>query len=235
VEFLRAHADIGVVGSLVEFGGDALAARGYALHVAWMNALIDPEAIARERFIDSPLAHPSVMFRRELIARHGGYRESDWPEDYELWLRWMDAGVRFGKIPRVLLRWNDSPARLSRAHANYSERAFYACKCHYLARWIRREIAPNRRVLLWGAGRPTRKRFAALADEGVALAGYIDIAPRKIGRTIGGLAVVSPDEIPAAAECFVIAGVANRGARDLIRAALRARGFIEGQDFFAVA
>src|SRR5262249_16983697 len=79
--------DVGVVGSLGEFGGDRAASAGYALHVDWTNTLLTPEAIALNRFVESPLVNPSVMFRRELVARHGGYRTGNFPEDYELWLR----------------------------------------------------------------------------------------------------------------------------------------------------
>lgn len=235
VALLEARPEIGVASCLVEFGGDAAAARGYALHVAWMNELLEPDEIARARFIESPLAHPSAMFRRELVAAHGGYAETGWPEDYELWLRWMEAGVRFAKVPRVLLRWHDPPARLSRTDGRYSESAFYACKCRHLARWLRREVAPPRRVFLWGAGRITRKRFAALTREGAALAGYLDIDPKKTGRVVGGLPVLAPAELPPRESCFVVVGVGTRGARELIRTALVARGFVEGADFILAA
>lgn len=67
--------------------------------------------VALRRFVESPVAHPSVMFRRDLLAQHGGYAAGDFAEDYELWLRWMDAGVRFGKVNAELLVWNDPPAR----------------------------------------------------------------------------------------------------------------------------
>ena len=45
VAFLRATENraIGVVGSLVEFGGDRVASAGYALHVDWTNALVTPD------------------------------------------------------------------------------------------------------------------------------------------------------------------------------------------------
>ena len=34
------HRDIGLVGCLVEFGGDRAASGGYALHVDWINSLV---------------------------------------------------------------------------------------------------------------------------------------------------------------------------------------------------
>ena len=234
VALLAERPDIGVVGCLVEFGGDRDEAVGYALHVDWLNSLCEPDEIALHRFVESPVAHPSVTFRRVLVDRLGGYVDSDEPEDYELWLRWMDAGVRFAKVPEVLLRWNDSPTRLSRTSVRCAREAFYTCKTRYLARFVRRQAGP-RGVWLWGAGRKTRKRFAALESEGIALAGYIDIDPDKIGRRVGGRPVRSPDDLPQPDEAFVIGGVGVRGAREDIRARLEAHGFRLGADFVPAA
>ncbi len=235
VALLAERPDVGVVGCLVEFGGDREDACGYALHVDWLNSLREPDEIALHRFVESPVAHPSVTFRRELVDRLGGYLDSDEPEDYELWLRWMDAGVRFAKVPEVLLRWNDSPTRMSRTSVRYARDAFYACKGRYLARFVRRHAGPTRRVWLWGAGRTTRKRFAALESAGIELAGYIDIDAAKIGQRIGGRPVRSPDDLPSPDESFVIGGVGVRGAREEIRARLEARGFRLGADFVPAA
>jgi cellulose synthase/poly-beta-1,6-N-acetylglucosamine synthase-like glycosyltransferase len=229
VALLEARPDIGVASCLVEFAGDPMTAQGYALHVEWMNALREPEEIARNRFIESPVAHPSVMFRRKLLARHGGYADDTGPEDYELWLRWMDAGVRFAKVPEVLLRWHDPPARLSRTDARYAVEAFYAVKCRHLAR----VVPADRPVWLWGAGRITRQRFAGLAPAGVKLAGFIDVDPKKLGRRLPAGPVIAPDGIPRNA--FVIVGVGTRGARELIRTALQAHGRREDVDFVLAA
>lgn len=235
VALLEARPDVGVASCRVAFGGDMAAARGYFLHVEWLNRLCEPDELARERFVDAPVAHPSVMFRRELVDRLGGYRETGWPEDYELWLRWMDAGVRFAKVREVLLRWEDSPERLSRTDPRYGEDRFYRCKCHYLARWLRREVDGRRSVFLWGAGRVTRRRFAALAEEGVCLAGYVDVDAKKIGGRAGGVPVIGPEALPGPEAAFVVAGVGVRGARELIRAELTRRGYVEGRDFFVAA
>jgi glycosyltransferase involved in cell wall biosynthesis len=233
--FLDARPEIGVVGSLVEYGGDRAANEGYALHVDWLNTLTSPESIALNRFVESPFAHPSVMFRRELIARHGGYREGDFPEDYELWLRWLEAGVRMAKTPESLLRWNDPPGRLSRTHPRYEPEAFYRLKAGFLARWLERNVDRRRPLLVWGAGRPTRKRVRWLEACGVDIDGFVDVDPRKTGRALGGRRVRAPGEIPAPPGAFVVGYVANRGARDGQREFLQQRGFVEGRDFIFAA
>lgn len=235
VAYLDARPEIGVVSCLVGFAGDPLAAQGYAEHVTWANGLVEPEAIALERFIDAPVAHPSVMFRRELLGEFGGYADGGEPEDYELWLRWMEAGVRFGKVSEVLLLWHDAPGRLSRVDHRYGDAAFARCRCRYLARWLRSHVPESRRRFLWGAGRVTRGRFAALADHGVRLAAYVDVDPRKIGTRVAGVPVIGPDALPDPGDAFIIGGVGVRGARAFQRTLLHARGYVEGRDFLFAA
>jgi len=230
-----ADGELGVVACRVEFGGDRAAQVGYALHVDWLNTLTTPEEIALNRFVEAPLAHPSVMFRRELAERLGGYRDGAFPEDYELWLRWLDGGVRMAKVPRVLTTWHDGPGRLSRTDPRYAPEAFFRLK----AEWIARELARSgggRPVWVWGAGRPTRKRAAALAEHGVRIGGYIEVDAKKLGRLGGtGLPVIGPEGLPPAGEITVLGYVAARGARELCRAALVARGYAEGREFWMCA
>jgi glycosyltransferase involved in cell wall biosynthesis len=229
--YLDRHPAIGLVGCCVEFGGCPRERAGYAAYVEWTNALLTPPQVALNRFIESPFAHPSVMFRRELVDSYGGYRNGHFPEDYELWLRWLEAGVRMAKLPEKLLTWHDPPHRLSRTHPRYSYRAFFKCKAEYLAHWLAAHNPHHPEIIVWGAGRETRKRADYLLAHGVQITNYVDIDPRKLGQTIHGRPVISEDELPLPAEAFVVSYVASRGARDDIRTRLRARGWEEGRNF----
>lgn len=238
VEFLNAteNRGVGLVSCLVEFGGDRGASAGYALHVDWINSLVSSEEIALRRFVESPLAHPSVMFRRELPEKFGAYRAGDFPEDYELWLRWIESGVRVAKVPRALLRWNDSPQRASRTETRYDPEAFFRVKAEWLALEVERARA-GRAVWVWGAGRPTRKRAEWLAARGVRIAGYVDVDAKKLTHAIGGTGapVIGPSGLPEPGEIFVLVYVGARGAREQIEGELRARGYREGRDFLLCA
>jgi glycosyltransferase involved in cell wall biosynthesis len=235
LKFLRDNPEIGVVGSLLLFGGDVERSGGYALHGDWLNGLVSAEDISLNRFIESPLAHPSVIFRRHLRDQFGGYRAGDFPEDYELWLRWLDCGVLMAKVPRPLVTWHDPPDRLSRCDPRYDAEAFYRCKAVYLARWIEKHVAVSKQILFWGAGRPTRRRARLLVDQGVRADSYIDIDPAKIGRFLDGRQVIHPNHLPGPEDCFVLGYVGKRGARELARNHLRQRGFVEGKDFLMAA
>jgi glycosyltransferase involved in cell wall biosynthesis len=235
LEFFERNPQLGLVSCRVKHGGDPTAQAGYAAHVAWINSLLTPGDIALRRFVESPVAHPSVMFRRLLLQQHGGYESGDFPEDYELWLRWMDAGVQFGKVDAELLTWNDAPTRLSRTEQRYRPEAFYRTKCSYLARWLKCQVEPTREIWMWGAGRITRNRFRALEAEDISISGFIDVDEKKLGRMRDGRPVVGPNHLPSKDRSFILAGVSSRGARDLIAAELNRRGRAEGRDYLLVA
>ena len=99
LEFLDAHTDVDVVGG------------GIALYDRDLNYIRDhmfpSEHEEIVRFLcrgNNPLAHPSVMFRREFFDRAGGYNASlRRVEDLELWGR-MALTCRYANIPQVLLR-----------------------------------------------------------------------------------------------------------------------------------
>ncbi len=232
VALLDRDATLGVASSLVEFGGDRIARAGYALHVDWLNGLVTPEDIALHRFVESPVANPSVLFRREWVDRHGAFRDGDFPEDYELWLRWLDAGVRIGKVPRALLTWNDPPTRISRNDARYSPDAFFKIKAGWIARELAR-VAAGREIYVWGAGRHTRQRAAHLTAHGVRIAGYIDVDVKKTGRGLGGtgVPVLAENALPPLGKIFVLSYVTSRGAREYNQAKLVAAGYVCGRDF----
>ncbi|EHU32160.1 putative glycosyltransferase WbgO [Escherichia coli DEC1D] len=48
------------------------------------------------------IVHPSVMFRKKVIASIGGYMFSNYSEDYELWNRLSLAKIKFQNLPEYL-------------------------------------------------------------------------------------------------------------------------------------
>ncbi|MBT5689630.1 MAG: glycosyltransferase [Opitutae bacterium] len=233
--FLKEHPDIGLVSCLVQHGGDSDAQQGYAEYIRWINELVEPDAISLQRFVESPFAHPSVMFRRELIEKHGSYMNGDFPEDYDLWLRWMQGGVRMAKVQEVLLQWMDLPGRLSRTDVRYRLKAFYQLKFKYLAEWLARSNPFHPMVRVWGAGRVTRQRVAWLEELGVVVEGYYDVDPRKVGEPRPGLSVRSHKEMPAPGKELILVMVGARGAREKIRAFMQERYWVEGRDYLFAA
>jgi glycosyltransferase involved in cell wall biosynthesis len=221
---------LGVVGTQVEALGPC--GEGMRRYVDWQNGVVSASDHARELFVESPLCHPSVALPRRALEAVGGWRDAPWAEDYDLWLRLDAAGWRIAKVPEVLLRWRQREGSLTFSDARYSLQRFREARACYLAPKL---LRTGRSVVLWGAG-PTGRRLArALEAHGVRAARFVDIDPRKIGRTARGAPIVAPDALRAGGESVVVVAVGARGARQIVRDGLAARGFVEGEDFVCAA
>jgi len=104
------HADPGLVlvASRVRGFPDHQLDLGMREYLRWQNACMSSGEIADQRYVESPLCHPSVTFRRAPILAAGGYRAGAFAEDYELWLRLLARGARMCKLEQVLLQWRQS-------------------------------------------------------------------------------------------------------------------------------
>jgi glycosyltransferase involved in cell wall biosynthesis len=181
VRYLDAHPDVGAVGSRVRiFPRDCLGP-GWRRYEVWLNRLLTPEDHARELFVESPLAHPSVMMRADAVAAVGGYRDRGWAEDYDLWHRLLSAGWKLAKVDAVLLAWRHAPTRLSRNHPNYHLSAFLRARAHYLAR---HPAFRGGSVAVWGAGKTGRRLAWHLTEEGLRVSRFYEVDPSKIGRCV---------------------------------------------------
>lgn len=228
--YMDAHPEIGVLGTRTRFATTVAKSSGMRWFVQWQNTILSPLDHYVKRFVDAPLPHPTVMFRRELVVQHGNYNSGPLPEDHELWLRWMDAGVRFAKLPEELLTWNDHPQRLSRTHANYSVDAFFDTKVKWLAKWLKRKLG-GRPVIIAGTSSLCQQRARLLEAEGIAISAFTDVKPREVM----GYTFIPHDGLPPAGEAFVVSFISQRGTGDRIAEFLISRGLVEGEDFVLAA
>jgi hypothetical protein len=187
---------------------------GMSRYLAWQNSLVSSREIARDRFVECPILHPSIMVRTDILRGVlGGWDERGWPEDWDLLLRAFEQGLTVERVPDVLLRWRLHPNQATRNDLRYSQERLRAARAHYLSRTLRiaREACgvslageakvargspvpgnvstvnrETRPVWILGAG-PVGKLLAkALADEGLRVAGLADIDRRKIGGVVRG-------------------------------------------------
>lgn len=230
VKHMDTHPEIGVLGTRTTFATSVEKSSGMRWFTEWQNAILTPHEHYVKRFVDAPLAHPTVIFRRELVEQHGHYNTGPLPEDHELWLRWMDAGVRFEKLPEELLTWNDHAQRLSRTHANYSVDAFFTTKAKWLAKWLKPKLN-GRPVIIAGTSGMCRERARLLEADGIAIAAFTDVKP----RIVPGYPFIGHGELPASGEAFIISFISQRGTGDRIAEFLISRGLMEGSDFVLAA
>lgn len=230
-QYLDDNVHVELVASQVRKFPEGMLQNGYKEYIRWQNTCISAEEINRQIYIESPFAHPTVMFRKDIVLSMGGYREGLFPEDYDLWLRMFYAGHVMEKIPEVLLDWRESDSRESRVSPRCTRDAFDSLRAEYLVKDSRLH---NRSVAYWGAGRKTRQRSRLLIDKGIAPGVWIDIDPKKIGNVIEGARVEEPAWLEREDKPFVLNYVTNHGARDITRNYLERIGYVMGLDYLEV-
>jgi len=116
-DFLEAHSHIDIVGThiaILETSGKVrkdLALRPRLPgHTRWSLLFY------------CALAHPTVMARRSVLVGLGGYDERFVPaEDYELWLRAVQAGNAIANLDEILLHYRMNPQGISVSAAEEQE------------------------------------------------------------------------------------------------------------------
>lgn len=210
--FDNRHIDLSA--TCVAFGGDRELAHGFAHFVDWQNSLVSHGQISLARFRDTPVCHPSVMFRRQCVDKWGAYRDGDFAEDWEIWLRWLHHGAVMDKLPQQMLVWNDAPNRATRADRRYAREACDRLRALWLARWLETNNPFHPQVWVIGAGRVARQRLAPLWQHGPFPAAYVDIDPRKIGNRVQGVAVVGRPALPPPGQCCILNALTAHGAAE---------------------
>ncbi|WP_367618971.1 glycosyltransferase [Pelotalea chapellei] len=229
--YLDEHPEVGLVACGFHHFPRHSIKSGMSSYEKWQNCLCSHESIMLERFVESPFVHPSVMLRKELLINAGGYQSMGWAEDYDLWLRLASEGVGFFRIPDTLFFWRDHPERATRTMDEYSRSAFRACKCHYL---LLDYLSGEKNVTIAGAGLEGRAWQRLLLKNGIAVTCWIDVDPHKIGRTLHGAPVISPDQLSDNGN-KILAAIGVKGAREQFREVASSKGLVDGLNFICVA
>lgn len=109
IAFLAEHPDVGVASA----GVRTIEASPRTV----VNIAADPDADACVLLFNSPLAHPTVVMRADVLRRSGLRYDEGYPhaEDYELWTRCADV-TRIVSLPFVGLRYRRHAGAVGATH-----------------------------------------------------------------------------------------------------------------------
>lgn len=117
--YLRDHPSIALCGMAIE----VVAVDGRTF-LRRSGSAMSAELIERLAAWCSPLAHPTWMFRREVIDTIGGYRDVAPAEDYDFLLRTLAAGYKVSNIADLGLRYRESESSTARRRGLMQRKAF---------------------------------------------------------------------------------------------------------------
>lgn len=232
MDVLINQPDITLTSSLVHCFSDEKITQGFKQYMEWVNNCLTNKQMHQGLFIESPLVHPSVTFRKYPVQKLGGYRDYPGPEDYDLWIRLAEASCQFHKIPEILLSWRIHSSSFSRTNERYHPKAFEKRKFTYLLNRLQQNLSQDRALYIMGAGKMGGRLGKFLVSNQLNVSGFIDIDPKKQGGVRQGLPVCSPDQFfQQNPPGFVLGYVTSWGAREIISQNLQASQRIQGKDY----
>ncbi len=186
---------------------------GMRLYEKWVNGVCEAADFDAAFLLECPVVHPAATLRREALVEVGGYREGDFPEDFDLWLRLREKGYGFAKVPACCVEMRDRPERATRVDPRYRRVAFRKLAQAY----VLRNFPLERPFALWGAGRGGKPWLRALLSAGRRPQFLIDVDPKKVGRELHGVPVRLPQALRELDPAFCLVAVGAREAGPLIR------------------
>lgn len=238
--FLTNNPGIDFCGCRVEpFTTEGTVSENVRKYHCWSNSLLTDEEIRRERFVESPIMHPTFFASKKLFQQIGGYRDNPWPEDYDLLLRASQIGIVFGKCAETLVEKRHALDRLSRVDPIYKRPAMMKAKVHYL---LESGILDHfRGVLIAGTGPTGRELAKRFMEREIPLAGFVDNRMSPPNRKVLGLPAwgfpegVPPDFLKRFPDHLCALGIGDASGQSMMTRLLLEQGWRENLEFVRMA
>lgn len=160
LDFLRTHPDVDVVGSCLTIIDEDARIIGERRYPTEHGAIV----AALRRY--NPIANSTVMFRRDVYERFGGWRDAALPaQDYEWYSRLGAGGVRFANLPEPLVKYRIHGGSIKSSKLHDTIRTTIEVKQMYWTRdmdLVSRGVMTAEQLLLWLPAPLVLKLFMAV-------------------------------------------------------------------------
>lgn len=143
VNFLETHPEIGVLGTGVQivdgYGNTSQTWQFSTQHgvLRWCLCFFNP------------IVHPSVMMRRQIVERAGGYSsDTMFAQDYDLWRR-LSGVTRLSNLQDVLLHLRKHDANVSNVHISEQRRYSVQVSSLMISHILNEEVPAGTVQRLW--------------------------------------------------------------------------------------
>jgi glycosyltransferase involved in cell wall biosynthesis len=189
---------------------------GYQAYENWLNQLCTDQTHRNWVYRECVLASPNWLCERETIERVGGFEGLSYPEDYDLVLKWVTAGVPIMASTQITHLWREHPERTSRNSKVYEQKSFFALKFTYLVKEL-----TGKSVFLLGNGDKARLAKQLLSAHGITCTQVI----RQ-----GNEEMRSPTDLPFGEGVVLVAVYPPDRERNLLVEFLAQRGYFHGEN-----
>ena len=203
-------------------------ADGFYTYQNWLNSLCINQNHWDEVYKECVIPSPCWLAHRQDFDSCGGFKDSVYPEDYDLVFRMYTKGLKVIASQDILHLWRDHALRTSRNSEHYQTQTFFELKLKY---FLSTESIQGKNLVIWGAGK-----------KGKVLAGHLNTLDKKfhwvcnnknkIGHEILGIVMQDYLEIEQIKNPVVLITVSGHEDRSEIVNFLEKIGLKPNKSFF---
>lgn len=144
---LSNHGKDSIVTGLVKYFSSQKISPGYLKYENWLNNRVSLNDHWKNVYRECVIASANWMTHRKNIFAIGGFESLNYPEDYDMVLRWAQLKLNILPINSVTHHWREHPERTSRKSENYQQKAFFNLK---LDHFLQHVYNNDKTLVVWG-------------------------------------------------------------------------------------
>ncbi len=149
IEVFRQHPEAIISGKVKYFSNKPIS-KGYLDYQNWLNNRIDENDFQQWKYRECVIASANWMTSRAQIDAIGGFASLNYPEDYDMVLKWLSKNIPFIGIDTITHHWREHPDRTSRNSSHYQQTSFFQLKIKH---WIKHDYKSSKPTFLIGKGK----------------------------------------------------------------------------------
>ncbi len=131
-----------VATGMVQYFGKEKISEGYKKYEDWVNNVCDKNTFYKEIYRECVVASPNWLMHKEDFYTISGFKNLQYPEDYDLVFKWKSAGFQIHGVKQITHLWREHNKRTSRTSIHYQQESFFKIKtAYFLKEYNGKEIA----------------------------------------------------------------------------------------------
>jgi len=138
-----------VATSKVRYFSNEQVSHGYLNYQNWLNMMNESCDFEKNIYRECVVASPNWLVHRTCFEEDIKLDQLEYPEDYDMTLKWYGLGYQFITSPEMTQQWREHPDRTTRNSERYKQTSFFKLK---LKHFVHYELDQKEEVQLIGAG-----------------------------------------------------------------------------------
>jgi hypothetical protein len=206
----------------VEYFSNDNVSDGYLSYENWINNIQDYRA---EVYRECTIGSPNWIVQRSCFDDDISISELNYPEDYDLVLKWHQLGYSIKKSKSITHLWREHPKRTSRNSDIYQQESFFRLKTKH---FLDNEISGKEGIQLIGAGVKGKLLAKILNEQNV----HFDWFDVNIGRVQSLVQINSMAELKPNVKTILTAWPKDKYEKEKMTSFINSVGLEKGKTYW---